>query len=195
MKICVIGHSKGLGQYVYNYFNKNHEVIGFSRSNGYELKSSFYDVMSKAESCDLVINNAPVDNTQVEVIEYLCNKVPKIITMGSIASNFPHLLDKPSKIELERVTDWISLNPKLADILLLKISFLEGTTNAKKLTSDQTINFSDIIHFIEFWLKNPKIYKVDYVCKLTPYTIEKLKEFDSKDNELFEDLLYNAFKY
>ena len=39
MKIGITGHSKGLGEAIYNKLDKIYEVIGFSRTNGYDIQS------------------------------------------------------------------------------------------------------------------------------------------------------------
>jgi nucleoside-diphosphate-sugar epimerase len=38
MKIAITGHTQGLGQAFFNHF-QSHTVIGFSRSNGYNIAS------------------------------------------------------------------------------------------------------------------------------------------------------------
>ena len=39
MRIGITGHSDFLGKGLFDLLGKNHEVIGFSRSNGYDLKN------------------------------------------------------------------------------------------------------------------------------------------------------------
>ena len=34
MKIAITGHSRGIGKELFNIFNVDHQVEGFSRSNG-----------------------------------------------------------------------------------------------------------------------------------------------------------------
>ena len=41
MKIALTGHTKGLGAEILKYFGSDHNVVGFSRSNGYDIKSPF----------------------------------------------------------------------------------------------------------------------------------------------------------
>ena len=38
MRIGITGHSDSLGKGLYDFLKKNHEVFGFSRSNGYDIK-------------------------------------------------------------------------------------------------------------------------------------------------------------
>ena len=39
MKIALTGHTNGLGAEILKYFSSNHSILGFSRSNGYDIKS------------------------------------------------------------------------------------------------------------------------------------------------------------
>lgn len=195
MKICMTGHSKGLGKYLFDYFSQDNYIEGFSRSNGYDLNYDISPVLESAVDCDLFINNAPAGDSQIILLEKLCVVVPKIVVMGSVVSNYPNLLQKTIKNKIEYTCDRISMNPKLSDILLLKLGFLEGTQRAKSFGSDITIEFKEILDYILFWLDHPKFYKVDYSAKLTPYTIDRLRNYDSKNHEMFEELLTEVFKY
>jgi hypothetical protein len=56
LKIGITGHTKGLGQYLYNEFTKdNNQVKGFSRSNGYDIKNPFDRKKILVESLDAVV--------------------------------------------------------------------------------------------------------------------------------------------
>lgn len=39
MKIALTGHTKGLGAEISNHFKHKHDVLGFSKSTGYDIKS------------------------------------------------------------------------------------------------------------------------------------------------------------
>ena len=41
MNIALTGHSKGLGKALFEFLSQKHEITGFSRSNGYDIKSPF----------------------------------------------------------------------------------------------------------------------------------------------------------
>jgi hypothetical protein len=59
MKVAITGHTAGIGKELYNYFSrKNAEVIGMSRSNGYDLETSVDSIIENAKDCDIFINNA-----------------------------------------------------------------------------------------------------------------------------------------
>jgi len=61
MKIALTGHTKGLGKSLFDKFQINqHEVLGFSRSNGYDLTNAntINKIVTEIENCDVFINNA-----------------------------------------------------------------------------------------------------------------------------------------
>lgn len=59
MKVIITGHTQGLGLAFCNYF-KGHEVIGFSRSNGYNIADliSRNKILEAIQDADIFINNA-----------------------------------------------------------------------------------------------------------------------------------------
>jgi len=197
MKICITGHTKGIGKFLYNKLSeKNHTVLGFSRSNGFDLDYHIHRVITESKGCDLFINNASAGDAQIILLQELCTSVPKIITMGSVCSNYKDVFDKKIKNQVEYICDRISLNPNLSKILLLKLGFLEGTQKAEIIGEDVTISFKEIYEFIEFWLlAEPKIYKVDYTAKLTKATIDRLENFDVESEKNFDKLMKDVFKY
>ena len=61
MKIAITGHTKGIGQGLYTYFNSlGHDVTGFSRTNGYNLTNPEVrqQVVNKSKDFDIFINNS-----------------------------------------------------------------------------------------------------------------------------------------
>ena len=58
-KIAIIGHTKGIGRAIADlYKSKNYEVIGLSRSNGYDLITDQEKIMEQIEGCGFVVINA-----------------------------------------------------------------------------------------------------------------------------------------
>ena len=57
MKIAITGHSKGIGKACSDLLSAEHEVIGLSRSNGYNI-DEVEPIILVANSCDVFINNA-----------------------------------------------------------------------------------------------------------------------------------------
>jgi NAD(P)-dependent dehydrogenase (short-subunit alcohol dehydrogenase family) len=69
MKIAVTGHTSGIGKSIYDYFlEQNNDVIGFSRSNGYNIsnKEDRTNICNLSENFDIFVNNAynNFDNSQ-----------------------------------------------------------------------------------------------------------------------------------
>ena len=58
MKIALTGHSNGLGQALFELLSQKHEIVGFSRSNGYDIKSPFdrKKIIKESKDCDIFIN-------------------------------------------------------------------------------------------------------------------------------------------
>jgi len=70
-KVAVTGHTSGLGQSFFDLLTQQgHHVVGFSRSNGYDLRD--YSVVSKIiqeiNGFDLFINNAKPDYAQTQIV-------------------------------------------------------------------------------------------------------------------------------
>ena len=58
-KIAIIGHTRGIGKAIADlYTNKKYDVIGMSRSNGFDLVHEQEKILEKIEDCDLVVLNA-----------------------------------------------------------------------------------------------------------------------------------------
>lgn len=74
MKVAITGHTKGLGKALANEFTKNgYEVIGFSKSNGYDisLEDTRSSILTQLSDVDVFINNAYVLNGQTELLKSL----------------------------------------------------------------------------------------------------------------------------
>jgi hypothetical protein len=64
LRVAVTGHTGGLGLALFNHFKSNgHDVIGFSRSNGYDiaLPSVREKIVNELSNVDLFVNNAYVN--------------------------------------------------------------------------------------------------------------------------------------
>lgn len=102
MKIAVTGHTSGLGKAFFEHYQaQGHNVVGFSRSNKYDLRDwtklqLFLDVTA---NCDLIVSNAKPDFVQCTMLYELArrnNRAKHIISIGSQIINF----DLPRDIDL-----------------------------------------------------------------------------------------------
>ena len=58
MKLALTGHTKGLGAEISNYFKDKYEIVGFSRTNGYDIKNSIdrRKILKESTNADILIN-------------------------------------------------------------------------------------------------------------------------------------------
>ena len=69
-KIAVIGHTKGIGKAICDlYKKKKFEVVGFSRTNGYDLEQDQEKIMEAIHDFPLVVINAHADRGQLNLLK------------------------------------------------------------------------------------------------------------------------------
>ena len=90
MKIAITGHTRGIGKAIYDSLSPDYEVLGFSRSNGYDISDpeQLNSLIAEIQSCDVFINNAYVHKAQTKLLKTFCEKWEStpdkfIIHMGS----------------------------------------------------------------------------------------------------------------
>jgi len=182
MKMVITGHTYGIGKALYDSFKSvEWEVVGLSRSNGYDIDADFDRVVEAATGADLFINNAYRDRQQTRLVHALKNKVGKMIVMGSVSRHYPELIHTDyvhDKQELAEACRLISIDPNGIDILHLDLSFIEQSTpndDPTAFSSDYVIKFDEILNAVDFWMTNPKIRQMEFVWKLTPFVFNQLK--------------------
>ena len=184
MKVVITGHTYGIGKALYQHFQTfgGWEVVGLSRSNGYDIDKDFDKVVEAATGCFLFINNAYRDKQQTKLVHVLKDKVTKMIVMGSVSRLYPELIHTDyvhDKQELADECRLISIDPNGIDVLHLDLSFIEGMTDNKDPThfvSDYNLKFEEIVSAVNFWMTNPKIRQMEFRWKLTPFVHEQLKQ-------------------
>lgn len=95
MKIALTGHTSGIGKALYDILSKDHEVVCFSRSNGYNIQDDKIKELIVQESlqCDVFINNAYYEMAQVDILNKLWDfwardKSKTIVNISSL-SKYP----------------------------------------------------------------------------------------------------------
>lgn len=68
MKYAITGHTSGIGKAVYDTLGEN--IIGFSKSTGYDItsKDDRIKILHEIEDCDVFINCASVGFAQTEML-------------------------------------------------------------------------------------------------------------------------------
>ena len=95
LKIVMTGHTKGLGQFLYNEWQKIYDVSGFSRSTGYDIRSpaSRKEIVGECADADvfvnLVHNYYHQSDLLLEVHKLWQGQSKLIINVGSKAANDP----------------------------------------------------------------------------------------------------------
>jgi len=186
-KIVITGHTKGIGKAIYDKFTEIscREIVGMSRSNGYDLEKDFDKIVAEAEGAELFINNAYRDQQQLKLFNALKNKVDMMVVMGSVSRHYPELIptdyvhDKQALAEACRLE---SINPEGIPILHLDLSFIEGTEvntdDPTAFTSDYTTPMNDIVETIIFWAQKPSIRQIEFRWKLTPFVKSELERIN-----------------
>lgn len=187
MRIVITGHTKGLGKVLFDHFvEQGHDVTGASRSNGYYLPEDINHVKELALGCDLFIANAT--EGQIYLLQELHDRVGMFIAIGSIAGDYHQLIQSDysaKKADLAKRCKELSLVPN-NKILHLNVSMLEDA-----VSSDNLISFKEVVDTIDFWIKNPRITKMDFEFKLTPYTLEKVKQKFNASQQAIDHVVAN----
>ena len=95
MKIALTGHTSGIGKALYDILSKDHEMVCFSRTNGYDIsKLTIIDqIIQESLECDVFINNAYYSLSQVNILNKLWHfwkrdKTKTIVNISSL-SKYP----------------------------------------------------------------------------------------------------------
>lgn len=72
MKIAITGHTTGLGKNIYDSLKINYNVVGMSRSNGYNVTNT-HQIIDNILDCDIFINNTYYKQSQTHLLESLFN--------------------------------------------------------------------------------------------------------------------------
>lgn len=94
MKIAITGHTAGIGKAIYELLAPSHEIIGISRSNGYDINDT-KSVLAAIKEADVFINNAYSGLAQRDLLVVThhewknTNKL--IINIGSMVTDYPRI--------------------------------------------------------------------------------------------------------
>ena len=186
-KIVITGHTAGLGKAIYDKFTEIscREIVGMSRSNGYDIDTDFEKIVEEASGVELFINNAYRGEQQLKLFHALKDKVDMMVVMGSVSRLYPELIptqyvhDKQALAEACRLE---SIKPTGIPILHLDLSFLEGTTaetdDPTAFTSDYNTPLNDIVDTIIFWAQKPSIRQIEFRWKLTDHVKNELNRIN-----------------
>ena len=157
MKIAITGHTRGIGKALFDKFQaEGHEVIGFSKSTGYDISKEAARVITESRSCDVFINNAFHPTAQTALLVAMlgiwrgADKL--IINVSSKGALYP-----AKHIGLQNQY----LNPKIKQGEIIQQAMLNGfpqvlnvlpgvvdTDMADVLTAPKKMNPADLANFL-----------------------------------------------
>jgi len=158
MKIAITGHTGGLGLAFFNYFlNLGHDVIGFSRSNGFNISDpiSRLNIVDTIKDFDMFINNAynDWDSSQLTMLELVYkewrNKEKTIINVSSRYTKDDNIYCK-TKLEMDKFCEeHLYSTPKL-------INLKPGLLDTSRVTniSGERLSVDNVVKVLEFALAN-----------------------------------------
>jgi hypothetical protein len=159
MKIVITGHTGLLGKEIAKLF-PNDEVIGLSRSNGYDLTANYGQILDIMKTADIVFNNAHVGTIQANVIEDLKDTNLTLITSGSIAANY-----NTTQYQLDKrvIQDTFHKNKKFypSRCLLIKPGYLSANFNSIRMGAT-LIELKQVTAGIEYFLVNRRVTLIEF---------------------------------
>jgi NAD(P)-dependent dehydrogenase (short-subunit alcohol dehydrogenase family) len=144
MKIAITGHSKGIGREFKSYYEaQGYTVLGFSRSNGYDLRDwdSLQRMLDQIKDFDLLISCAKPDFVQTtllyEVWKLWQGQPKTILNISSVLTSMPTnpqpfdqdpMIDlyRTSKVSLEEASKQLAFKSLLPYITIVKPGHLYG---------------------------------------------------------------------
>lgn len=178
MKIAITGHTKGIGLALKQYYEKDHIVIGFSRTNNYNIKN-YKKIIEKSLDCDVFINNAHYENYQTLILEELYehwqNQNKIIVNIGTFQTEYHHGNNftkyQENKFNLKNIFKHLSIqhNQKIKLILINP-----GATDTPLITEIEQkypeikykkMNPNKLAEIIDYAIRT------EYVKEITAYVI------------------------
>jgi hypothetical protein len=179
MKIGITGHSEFLGKGLFNLLKKNHDVLGFSRSNGYDLEN-YKNILSEIVEMDIFINNTYHPTYQQIIFEELFelwkyqDKTIFNILTSAIFNNGSIDDYRENKLKLQKSS--LSLINSNLDKKVRVVNLYPSTLEHNKRVGFNKVEFSEIYDVIEFQLSLPQNLEMTHIC-VSRTTVSKGKIF------------------
>ena len=156
MKVGITGHTQGLGKSLYNSIrSKKHEVLGFSRSNGFDIKNPYQrgSIVQAVRQFDafinLVHNYYHQSDLLIELHKSWRGLDKKIINISSgvvsidtwALDNYEMMEYKIQKINLESMSihlNKIDTKPKIITYTISDIDLEHDTSKILQLLDEKT---------------------------------------------------------
>lgn len=139
--IAITGHSKGIGEALTKlYSDAGHEVIGFSRSNGFDLftEEGRDAVVAHHDACDIFVNNAFADASQIYLFKefyekWRYDKTKTIVNINSRAKYGPIAGREYSMVKKMLHKEWVNILGDHGDRLCRIININPGYVDTQMI--------------------------------------------------------------
>lgn len=167
MKIGITGHSDFLGKGLFDYLKEKHDVVGFSRRNGFDLKD-YKDILSQVSDLDVFINNTYHPTYQQKIFEELFDlwkykdKTIFNILTSAIFNNGSFDDYRESKLSLQKSS--LELINSNLDKKVRIVNLYPNTLEHNRRVPFNKIKFSEVYNLIEFQLNLPQSLELTHIC-------------------------------
>lgn len=187
MKVAITGHSRGIGAAVAKRFSEkdNTEVIGFSRSNGFDLTNNIHRkfAIEEIEECDVFVNNFFYQDIQLILLQqifdsWLGEKDKYIINISSSSTYYVDIVDLKSQPHMYAYAK----QKQKVDSLIRKLHL--QTQHSWPIIFNIRPGYvdTDMVKHV----KDPKM-NTEAAADAIMYA------FDSKDKFIIKDIVYEPF--
>lgn len=174
MKVAITGHTNGIGLGLYNYFiDQGHEVIGFSRTNGYKMPEANERILEQIIDCDMFINNSEPIASQTFFVKKLWplwwDKEKTIIIIGSVLAKLvskheEFYIPQTQKKILDFETSKISFDMKPGRKLIITAihpSYVKTNLHTEfgipDASDEVTLSVQEVVDIVDMTLKSPVV--------------------------------------
>lgn len=167
MKIGITGHSKFLGKKLFELLSENHEVFGFSRSNGYNIEN-YEKILEKVYEMDVFINNTYHPTFQQEIFEKLFEiwkyeeKTIFNISTSAVFNGGSFDDYRESKINMQKSSN--NLISKNMGKNVRVVNLYPNTMEHNKRVPFNKLNFFEVYDIIKFQLNLPQNLELSHLC-------------------------------
>jgi dTDP-4-dehydrorhamnose reductase len=167
MIIGITGHTEFLGKELFDSLQKDYEIVGFSRSNGFDLKN-YKNFINQIENLDVFINNTYHPTYQQKIFEELFelwkDKDKTIFNVLTSAIFNDTILDeyRQNKLNLQKSSiNLINLNYSKK---LRVVNLYPNTLEHNKRFAFNKVKFSEVYDIIKFQLDLPQSLELTHIC-------------------------------
>lgn len=163
MKVAITGHTAGIGLALANRLKQDHDILGFSRSNGFDISSSLIreQITNEVKNFDIFINNAYHPQGQIDMLNEILNcwdnteKVVVNISSLIVYKDSPYFtgdleLYRDSKIKLNNTIKNYKGSVKILNVMpgLMDTDFYLIPDTFDRSNSISTDSFAELIQVL-----------------------------------------------